>query len=329
MSTPVYPIPAYLVHWDAPEWCASAATSILGSRGVVVELTVVDNGQRSGAPVGDLLPAGVRVLPLASNRGYSGGANAALDDWRRRHPDGDLCLLGSHDLHVEPDALLRLVERALAEPDIGLLAPALTKPVARSGGVWDGRRGAQVRLVPDGPDLIERDWVSGSCILVRRACADQVGPFDERFGSYVEDVDYGLRAGDLGWRVAVLTSAEVWGLGSSSDESVTFIAANTILLGAKRGGWRGAGRGLALFGWWTAKGLLASVAVWRAPARRAVSRRYARQRLVALTDLGIARRLRAVLRERRASGVRGTSRTRSGARPTERRDCPGLGSDGS
>ena len=220
---------------------------MLASEGVTVDLTVVDNGQRAGAgpALAEVLPAGVRVMAMADNRGYSGGANAALDDWRQRYPDGDVCLLASHDLHVAPDALARLVERARAEPDIGLLAPILTRPQARSGGVWDGRRSRQVDLIAGGPDLVERDWVSGACLLVRRGCADAVGPFDERFGSYMEDVDYGLRAGDHGWRVAVLTTAEVWGLGSSADDSVRRIAANTILLDAKRDGWRGAGGGLA------------------------------------------------------------------------------------
>jgi len=290
----------YLVHWDAPEWCASSAASVLASEGVQVELTVVDNGQRAGtgAPVADLLPAGARVLAMPANRGYSGGANAALGDWRGRYPDGELCLLASHDLHVEPDAVARLVERARAEPDIGLLAPALTRPQARSGGVWDGRRSHQVDLVAGGPELVERDWVSGACMLVRRACADAIGPFDERFGSYMEDVDYGLRARDQGWRVAVLTSAEVWGLGTSTGDSLTLIAANTIVLAAKRDGWRGAGLSLALFGWWTAKGLVAGGATWRTPGSRAVSRRYARQRLAALTDPGTARRVLATLRAR-------------------------------
>lgn len=296
------PVPVYLVHWDAPEWCASAATSVLASQDVAVDLTVIDNGQRSGAPLAGLLPDGARIVPLTANRGYSGGANAALDDWRRRYPDGGLCLLASHDLHVEPHAVARLVDRACTEPDIGLLAPALTRPQARSGGVWDGRRSYQVGLVAGGPELVERDWVSGACMLVRRACADAVGPFDERFGSYMEDVDYGLRARDHGWRVATLTTAEVWGLGSSSDDSLRLIAANTMILGAKRGGVRGAVRGVALFGWWTVKGLAAGVAMWRTSESRAVSLRYAGQRMAALTDPDTGRRLLAALRERRRSG---------------------------
>ena len=59
-------------------------------------------------------------------------------------------------------------------------------------------------------------------------CVDAVGAFDERFGSYAEDIDYGLRARDHGWEVLVLTTARAWGLGSSSANSVRDVTANVL-----------------------------------------------------------------------------------------------------
>ena len=106
-------LPVYLVHWNAPEWCGSAARSLLASEGVVVDLTVVDNGQSGGPALDDLLPDRVRVLRTPSNVGYAGAANIGLSDWLSHSPASDFCVVGSHDLHVEPTTLARLVDDAM------------------------------------------------------------------------------------------------------------------------------------------------------------------------------------------------------------------------
>ena len=295
-------LPVYLIHWNAPDWCAAAAASILQSVDVAIDLTVIDNGQTSGEPLSASLADVARVLRQTENKGYTGGANVALDDWRARFPAGDFCVIGSHDLHVEPDTLARLLDTARREASCGVVAPAIVGPIRRAGGCWNGRRAYQLAL--DGaPELVARDWASGTCLLLRRACVDTVGPFDERLGSYVEDVDYGLRANDAGWKVLVLTSASARGLGAASPNTIGHIAANTVLLNAKRRGVIGALDSFALFAGWILKGWVAGVLPWRDRERRAVSRSYARQRVVALYRLLSTGRLMHVLvdKDRRSS----------------------------
>jgi GT2 family glycosyltransferase len=294
--SPPEPLPVYLVHWDAPEWCGSAATSILASEGLTIDLTVIDNGQRSGPPLRDCLPAGVRIISSGVNAGYTGGANLAVDDWRTRHPNGQLCVVGSHDLHVEPKTLHRLVDVAEREHRAGVVAPVLTAPSPSSGGVWLGTRASQVGIPEHSADVIEREWASGTCLMLRRACVEQVGAFDERLGSYVEDVDFGLRARDHGWTVLVVPTARVHGLGSSSDRWIAAIAGNSVLLAAKRAGVRGAVRSFALFAFWAARGAAMSVAPWRSSSRRAESRLYARQRIYGLARVLSLRTLVDVIR---------------------------------
>jgi GT2 family glycosyltransferase len=213
----------YVVHWNAPEWCAASVRTILRSD-VGVRVTVIDNGESELT-----VPPNVRVLHQATNRGYTGGANAALRDWLQR--DGDqFCIIGSHDLHVEPQTFSRLLAAAETYPDAGILGPHFTSEASEGGRILGERTGAEIR-----------EWISGTCLMIRRECAEAVGEFDERFGSYVEDADYCMRAADMGWKVLSVADAAAHGLGAASKRSRIMRYSNSVLLVTKR---RGAAAGL-------------------------------------------------------------------------------------
>jgi len=55
----------------------------------------------------------------------------------------------------------------------------------------------------------ERAWVSGACLLVRRADLERVGGLDERFFMYTEDVDLCTSVRARGRRVIFVPQAEV------------------------------------------------------------------------------------------------------------------------
>jgi GT2 family glycosyltransferase len=48
---------------------------------------------------------------------------------------------------------------------------------------------------------IRVDALLGACVLIRRAAWDAVGPFDEGYFMYVEEIDWFRRAARLGWEV--------------------------------------------------------------------------------------------------------------------------------
>src|SRR5438477_261869 len=52
------------------------------------------------------------------------------------------------------------------------------------------------------------DWVSGACMVVRRAAIDQVGGMDEAFFMFNEDVDWCRRMGQAGFAVTYVPAAE-------------------------------------------------------------------------------------------------------------------------
>jgi hypothetical protein len=237
----LYPVPVYVIHYRAPEWCATATKSIIASKDVDVRVVVIDNSH-SSPRLAQLLPPGVRIVGCSGNTGYSGGANKGIEDWREQWPESPYALVCSHDVILEADCVSRLVGAAEADPSYGLLGPLLLDlhPDHSGGGTWNGRRAFQVGYSAVPGDVVSRDWVNGTCMLLRARCISDVGGFDQQLHSYVEDVDIGLRANDLGWKVGVVFRAVARGQGSAVSHVQARIVKNTVLLAAKRLGVKGA-----------------------------------------------------------------------------------------
>jgi N-acetylglucosaminyl-diphospho-decaprenol L-rhamnosyltransferase len=68
----------------------------------------------------------------------------------------------------------------------------------------------------DRTEPIERTagWLSGSCLLLRRAAFESVHGFDPAYFMYFEDVDLGDRLARAGWLNVYVPSAEVLHVGS-------------------------------------------------------------------------------------------------------------------
>ncbi|HEY8524540.1 MAG TPA: glycosyltransferase family 2 protein [Acidimicrobiales bacterium] len=111
-------------------------------------------------------------------------------------------LLLNPDVTIDAAAVAALLAAAEARPAT-VVSPRLTRP---DGSLWFAgarldRRTGLTRYRPDGPPDGPDRWLSGACLLVTRACWDLVGPFDERYFLYWEDVEWSQRAlargGDL------------------------------------------------------------------------------------------------------------------------------------
>ena len=60
------------------------------------------------------------------------------------------------------------------------------------------------------------DWVCGSFLLMRRECLERVGPLDERFFAYDEDIDWCRRAWEAGWKVRFWPGASMIHVGGAA-----------------------------------------------------------------------------------------------------------------
>jgi N-acetylglucosaminyl-diphospho-decaprenol L-rhamnosyltransferase len=188
-----------------------------------VDVCVVDNRSTDGT-VGTVRAEHpwVRVIESERNGGFAHGVNLGL-----RHTSGDCVLWLNPDSRVLPGAGqgVRSVLAWLREhPKAGVLGGRILDPdgsVQRSvrtfpsyGSVLGARYSLLTRLWPDNPfsqeflrtdlsydQVATVDWVSGACLLHRRAVSDQLHGLDEGYFMYFEDVDFCYRATQAGWTV--------------------------------------------------------------------------------------------------------------------------------
>ena len=280
-------IPIYLIHWNAVERLVRSVTSLLGSREVGLNITVIDSGSEPAAieQLRTELPATVRLVPAGSNVGFAGGANIAVLDHLSRGR-GDLLIIGAHDILVDPACLSELTAAAVGHPDFGVLGPAhhgrsLADAPHWYGGSFSWWRGANFSPRSQGHSdpgsVIEVDWVPGMLMAIRSSCVAQTGGLDERLFAYWEDVEFCLRAARAGWRVGVVPAAVAAEQGySSSYYNQAYLVARNHLLVVGRLMGRVAQSVVALrLALWSLSALVGSILPTRDGEHRARSRSYA------------------------------------------------------
>lgn len=172
-------------------------------------VVVVDNGSSDGSVA--LLAAAfpsLEIVRLGSNLGFAAAANRGM----RRAVDGGAAWvwLLNTDLVLPPDALARLLAAACADPRCGMAGAVLTEPdgsvQARGGGTWNGWTASLRHAVSEDGRC---DYLSGACLLLRAAMLEECGLFDEDYFFYWEDVEFGFRARECGWSLAVAGDCRV------------------------------------------------------------------------------------------------------------------------
>jgi len=188
------------------------------------EIVVVDNASTDGTASGIRARwSGVRVIDAGANLGFARANNIGIEQ-----TSGELILLLNPDTSITPGALDSLVATLDAHPDVAVVGPRLVNADGRaelSFGrmmsplaelrqkilVRGSQRGGAIAAYVESMTRREReaDWVSGACLLVRRADAEAVGLMDERYFMYAEDVDFCAAVRGRGRRVLFSPSAEV------------------------------------------------------------------------------------------------------------------------
>jgi N-acetylglucosaminyl-diphospho-decaprenol L-rhamnosyltransferase len=214
-----------IVSFEARDCLLRALAALAANAGIAHQPVVVDNASGDGSveAVRAACP-GARVIAHDRNAGFSVACNQG---WRSG--TAPLVLFLNPDAEVHAGAIPALARKLRERPDVGVVGPRTRNADGRvqvSTGPDLGLRSerAQRRLVrgvarrdPRALAEAERrhsrehepDWVSGSCLMIRRECLEAVGGFDEGFFLYEEDADLCRRVRAAGWRVLFAPEAEV------------------------------------------------------------------------------------------------------------------------
>jgi len=218
-----------IVSHNCRDWLRKCLESVSPERAASdSEVVVVDNASSDGTP--DLVRREfpwVSLVENAENVGFARANNQAIERCAGRY-----VFLLNPDAIALPQAISEMVAFMDEHPDVGIVGPRLLNP--------DRSLQHSIRNFPtignqcfEGlflhrlmPKLTERygevvlderayerrrdvDWLCGAALLARADVIDRVGPLDESFFMYSEEMDWCYRIREAGYRVVFNPRAQV------------------------------------------------------------------------------------------------------------------------
>jgi N-acetylglucosaminyl-diphospho-decaprenol L-rhamnosyltransferase len=201
-----------LVSYDSADVLRAAVEPLCADERVRVIVADNNPGDGSADSVRDLP---VTIVDPGGNVGFGRGCNAgAAAGW------SPYLLFLNPDARLTPGDLDVLVDRLRREPTLGVVAPRIEeggsranslrhdlRPLSAWGRVLPLQRLTRARWADDlirDPEAYERawspSWMSGACLLVRRAAFTEIGGFHDGYWMYCEDADLCRALRVTGWR---------------------------------------------------------------------------------------------------------------------------------
>ena len=231
-------------NWNGAERLSSLLDSLHHQTERACEVLVVDNASSDNSQQA-AHARGATWLPLDRNYGFARAVNIGVSQ-----SGGDAIAILNNDITVAPDFLKRiggaLQEHAFVAPKI-----LMASDPARLDGTFDltsrgfcswraGHGLPSNSIIWNQPRVIASAPMTAA--VFHRSVFDRVGLLDEQFGSYLEDVDFGIRCALNGISGYYEPAAVASHVGSASlggqwnAASVRLIARNQVLLAKKYGG---------------------------------------------------------------------------------------------
>jgi len=209
-----------ILNWNGHADTVECVRSCLTITYEPVRILVVDNGSSDGSErlLRSEFPE-IEVIQTGANLGFAGGNNVGI-----RHAldhGANYILLLNNDTLVDRDFVTPLVAIAAADCRVGMLCSKIFFHDAPDV-IWFA--GAHLRpllgwnhhlgygQVDDGryDNVVETDRPTGCAMMVSKQVCKAIGLLREEMFCYAEDVDWGLRARNAGYKVVYVPTSKVW-----------------------------------------------------------------------------------------------------------------------
>lgn len=226
-------------NWNGRRFLEPLFGDLQSQTAASTEIIVVDNGSTDGSQEW-CRSQGARLVGFESNRGFAAAVNEGVLQAR-----SELAVILNNDLRLHQRWLETIlggletasfaVGKVLSQADPKRIDGTFDA-VCCGGTAWRCGAGSL-----DGPVWSEPRQIAiapFTAIAVRRNDYVRVGGLDERFGSYLEDVDFGLRCASKGYTGRYVPDAIAWHAGSATlgrwhAQVVRQIARNQVYLVAR------------------------------------------------------------------------------------------------
>lgn len=203
-----------IVHWNQSSACAQTVARFCANPHVV-RLIVVDNGSSSDELAALRTSAamahpGVELLEVGTNSGFGPGVNRGWETWLANADGTEWVAVAPHDAQPQDGALGALLDATENASESGQPYGLLSADVGDGASPFvDHVFGPITRPATSTNGVEAVDYPHGTLMLASRTCLERIGLFDERFFSYCEEADLGLRAQAAGFAVGLVRGARV------------------------------------------------------------------------------------------------------------------------
>jgi GT2 family glycosyltransferase len=237
-------IDVVIVCWNDREKIATALDSVFALAEVradpaFAQVVVSDNGSTDGSReyLRERYGTRVRIVENGANLGFAAACNRAF-----AVTSSEYVFLLNPDAELKDGALAAMVAFLDTHPRCGIAGSRIYNydgTIQQSVGEFDTWGGAFLRssawgewpflrrfangaglrdFAYDVPRKV--DLAIGAALAIRRTMLAEIGPFDERFFLYHEEVDYAKRAAEAGWETWFVPASEAVheGMGSARGQ---------------------------------------------------------------------------------------------------------------